>query len=195
MESIESRRSIRKYMSDSVDKELIDTIINAARLAPSAKNRQPWKFIVYISEEKNRLLDVMESSLMKEREKHDLLPNSINDLPDAFHTLNIMKTVPVIIVVMNTNGQNPFEAIDADTRITEICDSLSIGASIENMLLKAKDLGLGTLWIANTCFAYNDLVEFIGEKGQLVGAVALGYPDEQPFARPRKELSDILEYR
>ena len=195
MDNIESRRSIRKYLSATVDKELIDMIVNAARLAPSAKNRQPWKYIVYMGEEKNRLLDVMERSLMKEREKHDLLPNSTSGLPDAFHTLNIMKTVPAIIVVMNPNGQNPFEAIDPDTRITEICDSLSIGASIENMLLKAKDLGLGTLWIANTCFAYNDLVNFIGEKGQLVGAVALGYSDEQPSARPRKELSDILEYR
>ncbi len=63
------------------------------------------------------------------------------------------------------------------------------------MLLKADELGLGTLWIANTFFAYKDLFEFVGEKGQLAGAVALGYADEQPFARPRKELSDILEYR
>lgn len=195
MDNIESRRSIRKYTSAAVDKELINIIVNAARLAPSAKNRQPWKYIVYTGEEKNRLLDVMESSLMKERKNHYLLPKSISGLPDAFNTLNIMKTAPVIIIVMNTNGQNPFEAIDSDRRITEICDSLSIGASIENMLLKADDLGLGTLWIANTCFAYNDLINFIGEKGQLVGAVALGYADEQPLARPRKELSIILEYR
>lgn len=195
MDSIEHRRSIRKYKPDAVGKELIDIIISAARLAPSAKNRQPWRYLAYISEEKSRLLDIMESSLIKEQEKHDLLPNSMNGLPDAFHTLKIMKTAPVIIIVMNTNGQSPFQAIDTDARITEICDSLSIGASIENMLLKAQELGLGTLWIANTCFAYNDLVEFIGEEGQLVGAVALGYADEQPLSRPRKDLSDILEYR
>lgn len=195
MNSIESRRSIRKYKPDTVAKELIDIIVNAARLAPSAKNRQPWKYIAYISAEKNKLLEIMESSLIKEQGKHYLLPNSQNSLPDAFNTLKIMKTAPVIIIVVNTNGHNPFEAADSDTRIAEICDSLSIGASVENMILKATDLGLGTLWIANTCFAYNDLMNFIGEKGQLAGAVALGYADEQPPSRPRKELSEILEYR
>lgn len=195
MNSIESRRSIRKYKPDTVTKELIDIIVNAARLAPSAKNRQPWKYIAYISAEKNKLLEIMESSLIKEQEKHYLLPNSQNGLPDAFNTLKIMKTAPAIIIVVNTNGHNPFEAADSDTRIAEICDSLSIGASVENMILKATDLGLGTLWIANTCFAYNDLMNFIGEKGQLAGAVALGYADEQPPLRPRKELSEILEYR
>lgn len=195
MSSIENRRSIRKYKPDNVSKELIESIINAAGLAPSAKNRQPWKYIIYTGNEKNKLLDVMENALIKEREQHNLLPNSKDGLPDAFNTLKIMKTAPVIIIVMNTNGKSPFETANSDTRITEICDSLSIGASIENMLLKATDLGLGTLWIANTCFAYNDLIKFIGLNGQLVGAVALGYADEQPFPRPRKELSEIFEYR
>lgn len=195
MNSIENRRSIRKYQRDTVSRESIETIINAARLAPSAKNRQPWKYIAYVSKEKNKLLKVMENSLIREREQHNLLPDSHQGLPDAFHTLKVMQTAPVIIIVMNTNGQCPFEMIDSDRRVTEICDSLSIGASVENMLLKATDLGLGTLWIANTCFAYNDLIDFIGSEGQLVGAVALGYADEQPPSRPRKELSDILEYR
>lgn len=195
MDSIESRRSIRKYKSNAVSKEQINNIIEAARLAPSAKNRQPWKYIVYISDEKKKLTEVMKGSLVREQEKHELLPNSQSNLSDAFNTLKIMQSAPVIIMVMNTNGKNPFETIDADERFTEICDCLSIGASIENMILKATDLGLGTLWIANTCFAYNDLLEFIGLKGQLVGAIALGYADEQPFSRPRKELADILEYR
>ena len=46
-----------------------------------------------------------------------------------------------------------------EKRIVEICDSLSIGAAIENMILTATGYGLGTLWIANTCFAYNELME------------------------------------
>ena len=98
-------------------------------------------------------------------------------------------------MIMDTNGQSPYEAISTDDRITEICDTLSIGASIENMLLRATALGLGTLWIANTCFAYTDLVSAIGEAGQLVGAVSLGYADEAPAARPRKKLEDVLEFR
>ena len=48
---IENRRSIRKYRSDEIDRKLIEEIIYSATLAPSAKNRQPWKFIVYQGEE------------------------------------------------------------------------------------------------------------------------------------------------
>ena len=86
------------------------------------------------------------------------------------------------------------EPVNADERLAEICDYLSIGASIQNMLLKATQLGLGTLWIANTCFAYNDMVEVIPSKGQLIGAVAVGYAAEKPYPRPRKKLEEILEY-
>lgn len=192
---IERRRSIRKFTRESVDREQIETIVEAARLAPSAKNRQPWKYIVYAGEEKDKLLDVMENALYKEQAEHKLLPQSAYGLPDAFNTLRIMREAPVTIVVMNTNGQSPYEAIEADRRVAEICDSLSIGASIENMLLKATELGLGTLWIANTCFAYDDLVRFVGESGQLISAVAVGHPAEHPAPRPRKPLEEILEYR
>ena len=47
IQEIENRRSIRKYKADKINKELIEDIIYSATLAPSAKNRQPWKFIVY----------------------------------------------------------------------------------------------------------------------------------------------------
>jgi nitroreductase len=137
----------------------------------------------------------MEKALVNERETHSLLPESAGGLPDAFNTLKIMREAPVLIIVMNTNGSSPFESINSDDRITEICDTLSIGASIENMLLKATELGLGTLWIANTCFAYNDLTDYIGEDGQLIGAISVGYADEQPNARPRKSIDDVLVFK
>lgn len=195
MREIEIRRSIRKYQPQRIEQDLIEKVINAARLAPSAKNRRPWKYIVYGNETKKKLLDVMERALRKEEREHRLLPESAFGLPDAFHTLQVMREAPVVVIVMNPNGHSPYEEISTDGRVTEICDSLSIGASIENMLLRAAGLGLGALWIANTCFAYTDLVDHIKEDGQLIGAVALGYPGEQPSARPRKELSEILEYR
>lgn len=191
----EERRSIRKYQNRMVERGDIEKLIEAARLAPSAKNRQPWKYIVYTGAEKETLLNAMEQGLDREAAEHHLLPKSAFGLPDAFHTLQVMRQAPVVIIVMNTNGQSPYEEIETDRRFSEICDSLSIGASIENMLLKATQLGLGTLWIANTCFAYHDMMQVIQAPGQLIGAVALGYPDEQPSKRPRKPLEDILEFR
>ena len=127
-------------------------LVEAAALAPSAKNRQPWKYIVYTGKEKDRLL-----------------PKSAFGLPDAFNTLRIMKEAPVVIIVMNTNGQSPYEDIDADGRVMEICDSL---------------------WIANTCFAYEKMNHVINAMGKLNRCRC-----EAPQKRSRKTLEEIFEYR
>ena len=195
IEAIYDRRSIRRYKDKPVSKEIIEQIIDAGRQAPSAKNRQPWKCIVFENEAKAELLSCMERGLEREYKGEAVLPKSRFGLPDARYTLRIMRQAPVVIVVLNTNGESPFLPIDEDKRVSEICDSLSIGAFIQNMLLEAQELGLGTLWIANTCFAYQELVEYLQTEEQLIGAVALGYPDEKPAARPRKELEEIVEWR
>ena len=68
MREIAVRKSIRKYKSDAIRKEDIDTIIQAGILAPSAKNRQPWKYFVYTGNQKENLLNVMEKGLIRERD-------------------------------------------------------------------------------------------------------------------------------
>ena len=84
---------------------------------------------------------------------------------------------------------------NAEINFSEICDSLSIGASIQNMLLRATELGLGSLWIGNTCFAYTEIVEYLKTEDQLVGSVSLGYAAESPAARPRKDWEEVVEFR
>ena len=195
MNAIDERRSIRKYKSGEIDRQDIEKIVIAGTLAPSAKNRQPWKYIVYTDGSKQELLNAMERGLIRERDASRLLPESHNCLSDAFNTLRIMREAPVLIIIENTNGTSPYKQIDSERRVSEICDTLSIGASVENMLLKATELGYGTLWIANTCFAYDELIEFIEIKGQLVGAVSLVIADEMPAKRPRKPLEEVLEFR
>ena len=192
---IENRRSIRKYRSDEIDRKLIEEIIYSATLAPSAKNRQPWKFIVYQGEEKDKLVEVMRHGINSEKITHELMPEWAFAIPDAENTVRIMQEAPCLIAVLNTNQKTPFEGIENEKRIVEICDSLSIGAAIENMILTATEHGLGTLWIANTCFAYNELIEFIGTDNQLTGIVAVGAANEAPPKRPRKALRDVVEYR
>ena len=192
---IENRRSIRKYKPDEIERKLIEEIIYSASLAPSAKNRQPWKFIVYQGKEKDKLVDVMRHGINSEKMTHELMPEWAFAIPDAENTVRIMQEAPCLIAVLNTNQYTPFASIEREKRIVEICDSLSIGAAVENMILTATGYGLGTLWIANTCFAYNELVQEIGTKDQLTGVVALGYGDEAPAPRPRKAWDDVVEYR
>ena len=193
--SIYNRRSIRKYLDKQVPKELIEQIIDAGRMSPSAKNRQPWQYVVLGGENKSEFLKYMWKGILREENEYAMLPNSKNGLTDAKNTWNIMVQAPVLIVVLNNNGKNPFDVVDADDRFVEICDTLSIGASIENMLLKATEIGIGTLWIANACYAYKELTEYLKTTQQLVGAIALGYTDETPIQRPRKTMEDIVEYR
>lgn len=174
---------------------MIEQIIDAGRMAPSAKNRQPWKYIVLGGKSKASFLECMRKGLMREEKECSFLPNSKNGIPDAKNTYKIMIQAPILIAIINTNGASPFIEMDVDSRFTEICDTLSIGASIENMLLKATEIGLGTLWIANTCFAYKELTTYLGTTQQLVGAIALGYADEKPTQRPRRQIEEIVEYR
>ncbi len=195
MNAINERRSIRKYKQDTVSNEDIKKIIESGILAPSAKNRQPWKYIVFSGQSKKEILDVMEQGLIRERDINQTLPDSHSGLPDAFNTLKIMREAPILIMIENTNGRSPFDSIDTDNRITEICDTLSIGASIQNMLLTATEMGLGTLWIANTCFAYEELCQYLNIKGQLIGAITIGIPDESPNPRPRKPFNEVVEFR
>lgn len=195
IKEIASRRSIRKYRQNEVSVEMIHQILQAGRLAPSGKNKQPWNFLVYRGQAKKEFLLKMEEGIQREESGHSILPDSGYGLPDARNTLRVMREAPVLIVVVNPYGKSPFEELTVDERVTEIVDSLSIGAAIQNMLLEAERLGLGTLWVANTCFAYSELTESINKPGQLIGAVALGYADEAPRQRPRKALEDLVEYR
>ena len=193
--AIYDRRSIRKYQDREVPTEYIEQLIDAARMAPSAKNRQPWKYIVYTGDGKQKLTDAMAKGIEREESGEAKFPDFRYGIADAKNTVRVMREAPVVIVVLNTNGKSPFIPVKEDGRIVEQCDALSIGASIQNMLLRAQELGLGTLWIANTCFAYNELIEFIGTDNQLTGIVAVGAANEALPKRPRKALRDVVEYR
>ena len=195
MDAIKERRSIRKYRAELPDRKLIGEVLRAGMLAPSAKNRQPWKFIVFTEKSKEQLLRAMDAGLTRMLDDSTIPQEAKTGLTDAFHTLKIMQEAPVLIMILNTNSGSPFDGISPADRITEICDSLSIGAAVQNMLLKAASLGLGSLWIANTFYAYPELAAFIGTPSQLTCAVALGYPDEAPPPRPRKKPEDVAEYR
>lgn len=193
--AIYERRSIRKFQEKDVPIELLSKILDAGRVAPSAKNRQPWRYIVLGNEYKKEFLKAMEEGLQREEKGITDLPKSQYGLPDARNTLKIMQEAPIIIAVINTNAKSPFFPLDNDERIAEICDSLSIGASVENILLATEELGLGTLWIANTCFSYTELVTYLNTEEQLVCAIAVGYANENPRQRLRKPLNEIVEYR
>ena len=93
LEEIYSRRSIRKYTSEPISRSIIEKIIDAGRVAPSAKNRQPWKYLVYSGEAKARLLSIMKKGIEME-EIHPRLPLSVNGIPDGICTVLNKASIP-----------------------------------------------------------------------------------------------------
>ena len=172
-EVINTRKSIRKFKPDKIFENLIEDLINCARLAPSAKNRQPWKFIITKDTLKNKIAEVM---IEKE-------PKSNNNSVVA--TANAIKQAPILILVLKPK---------LDENI--ISDIFSIGGAIEHICLKATDMGLGSLWIRDTVYAQNDILKLINyENMELIYSIAIGYPNEVPVSRPKKKLNEIIEWK
>lgn len=194
LREIADRRSIRAYLPTPVSKEDIETILRAGTLAPSSKNRQPWRFTVAAGAEKAAALSVMERGLEDEK-RRPLLPESARYRSGAERTLEIMRQAPVIIFVANPLGQDPRRELSTDGRVSELCSAQSLGACLENMALQATALGLGSLWICDTWFAYDALYDWLEEEGALAAAMALGYAAENPSPRPRKELAELVRWR
>lgn len=192
LDAIAARRSIRKFKTTPVAHEIIEEILRAGSLAPSSKNRQPWKFIVTTGQAKEEVLAVMERGLEREAQQ-PLLPESAVYIGGAHNTLNIMRQAPAVIFVVNTRGLDLLTPQNAENRVFEICNAQSIGAAVENMSLAAVEAGLGSLWICDTYFAQQELCTWLG--GELAAAFALGYADEEPAPRPRKSWSETVEWR
>lgn len=195
IKSISNRRSIRKFKDTVIPKEMIEEILNAGRLAPSSKNRQPWKFTVVSGQSKNEMLLSMKQGLLREREGVSQLPNSKQHLAGAEYTLEIMEQAPITVFVTNPLGIELSDRLNQEDRIYEICNNQSIGAAMENMTLTATELGLGSLWICDVYFAYEELSRWLNTEGTLTAAMSFGYPDECPRPRPRKSMEDLVEWR
>lgn len=183
---------MRKFKPDGIPRAAVEEIILSGSLAPSAKNRQPWKFIVTEGEAKAEACAVMEEGFKRERSA-PLLPESASGMADAWHTLSVMRQAPLLIFITDIYGTDIAAPLSADEHEFEICNTLSIGAAIQNMALAAQNLGIGSLWVCNTCFAQKELNALLG--GEIRAALALGYPAESPPARPRKDMRDITEWR
>lgn len=195
VDAIAKRRSIRKYSAKEVSREIIEKLLNAAIQAPSAKNRQPWRFVVVTAKEKGAMLQAMQEGIYKEKSGKGLMPDSSKFISGAEYSMEIMKQAPVTIFVLNTNKHYLWDTAPIEAKFYEIANIQSIGAAIQNMILTATDLGLGSLWICDIFFAYQQLAHWLNTEDQLIAAVSFGYAEEDPLPRPRKELLDVVEWR
>ncbi len=113
------------------------------------------------------------------------------DTGSSERTTRIMEQAPVTIFVFNAYEEHG----DRERPLVRgLSNVQSISAAIQNMLLAACDLGIGTLWIGDVFYAYQELCTWLGQTHQMIAAVALGYPDERPAAQPRKSVSEVTTW-
>ena len=201
LQAVKDRRSIRKFKPDAISEMDLHTILEAGIAAPSSKNRQPWHFTVVRGDAKEELAQVMERGLNLEIKAHEpFLPDSMKFINGAFTSVNVMREAPVVVLVSNDRGRctDFAENLSVDERVAELCNVQSVAAAVENMLLAAQEMGIGSLWICDVFFAYPELSEWMEKKnlshGMLVAALAFGYADEAPKARTRKSLHDVVTF-
>jgi nitroreductase len=183
--AIAARRSIRAFKEEGLAEEVVRKILTAASQAPSGKNRQPWRFVTVQGAKRAEMVGVLREAVAAFKSRGE-------DTGSADWTVNVMERAPLTVFVFNEHGIDPWLDHSVDQTFQELVDVQSIGAAIQNMLLAATDLGLGSLWIADVLYAVTELKAWLEEKGQLVAAVSFGVPNESPDARPRKPLDEIM---
>jgi F420 biosynthesis protein FbiB-like protein len=187
LEAIAARRSIRRFLDRPVPRDAIEAILAAAIQAPSAKNAQPWRFVVLEGEEARQLAYIMQTSAAR-------LTEAGADTGSLPWTAAIVEQAPVTILVYDARppAEVP-EQFHADYRFVML---QSIGAAIQNMLLAAEALGLGSLWICDVLYCEDEISQWLGHAGDaLVAGVTLGYAAESPHARPRRPWQELTQWR
>lgn len=180
------RRSVRFFKSNPISKVDMREILRAGMWAPSAKNRQPWKFVVVRGKSKDEMLALMEKGIERSEKGEGVLAGSSDLYTNARFTLKCMKEAYNIVFIVNPSGRDIEEEWTPADKIHELSDVQAIGAAAQNMALQATSMGIGSLWIGNIFFAYEELTEWLG-KGQMVLAMAFGYPNHNPLPARQKE--------
>ena len=166
-EAIKRRRSVRAYTSEEVSEEDVERLIEAARLAPSAGNIQPWKFVIITNAETKRRLS------------------------DAALHQTFIEEAPVVIVVCADIARSSLGYGHRGANLYCLQDT---AAAIENMLLAAQALGLATCWVG--AFHEEAVANLMNTPRNVrpVAIVPVGHPAEKPRVPPRRPIGEIVLY-
>ncbi|MGE4357130.1 MAG: nitroreductase family protein [Candidatus Omnitrophota bacterium] len=164
-QNILQRRTIRRFKQRKIPRNILRKLVNAGRVAPSAANLQPLEFIVV---DKRNLLDVIFPHLNWAGYIYPQGIPPMNKRPTAY-----------ILILINKHKENPkYSAYD-------------VGASAENIILSAWELGIGTCWIKSMNSEQISSLLKIPAYLKLDSVLALGYRDENPRV---EVLKDSVKY-
>lgn len=189
--TIYQRHSIRQFEDSSVDDTDIQLILDAANQAPSAHNQQSWQFIVIRGEKKKQLAQLVSSKAA------DFPKPSAAILRMAARSL---ANAPVVIAVKNTgslirHGSDLFKIeMERAWNFFRTMEIQSSAAAVENLLLAATSLGLGSVWLGILYLIKDEVLEFLGEdKGEFMAVIPIGYSKREMRGPKKKSLKYVLK--
>ncbi|MFP3985818.1 MAG: nitroreductase family protein [Candidatus Bathyarchaeia archaeon] len=166
-EAIKNRRSIRAFRETKLSDEQVETLIDAARHAPSAGNIQPWEFII----------------VRDSRIKRELSAAALNQM--------FIAEAPVVIVVCANEERS---SRGYGSRGVDLYCLQDTAAATENMLLAAHAMGLGACWVG--AFREETVRKVLKTPSHVrpIAIIPVGYHAEKPRPRGRRSMSDIVHY-
>ncbi len=207
VDAIYNRKSIRKFKDEIVPKEDILEMLKSATEAPSPKHQQPWHFVVLQNKDMiNKMADIVEES-------HEKIGELATNEKDHKKHMSVIKYytcfryAPVVVMVYAKEyDMIEYKILKESGASKEVLDVLespkssaqAIGASIENFLLTATEMGYGTCYMTGPAHAKTQIEELVGfdKPGyELMAMISLGVPKENtPPKPPRKPLEDVTTF-
>ncbi len=194
-EAIKTRRSIREYSSRPVSQEHLDRVLEAARLAPSATNRQPWRFVLLTDPEIKKSL----SGAVPQRFVLEAPALFVCCLDRRAYTGNMVRKRMDELVQAGAisresagyiyNRKMPENASEVALPAAAYID---LGIAVQNMVIQATALGLGSCWVRLfNPQQFHEILKLPPEI-EVVALLPLGYPEQSPPPRPRLRREDIM---
>lgn len=190
-----NRRTIRRYCPDPIPRALVEKMLTAAVWAPSAHNRQPWRFaVIETAEQKAALAQAMGDRLRRDL-RADGVPADVIE-QDAQRSYTRIAGAPVVIVAclsMADMDRYPDERRSSAERVMAV---QSVAMAGQNLLLAAHDAGLGACWMCAPLFCPDVVRDTLAlpVDWEPQGLVTLGYPAETR-AQTRHALEKSIVWR
>ena len=184
---VKQRRSIRKYLSKPVQKEVILQVMATAGCAPSAHNSQPWRFIILQDDiVKRRLLDAMAEAWAKDLQRDGIKVESDKRVErvERFATAPVLILACLTLIDLRRFSDSERQMCERDLAVQ------SLGAALQNLLLAAYAKGLGACWFCAPAFCKETVRKIlkIPDEVEPQAFVAMGYPAENPHVPIKKLL-------
>lgn len=193
---LESRHSVRRYSAQPIiGREVIEQLLHCATRAPSAHNRQPWRFAVLREEdEKGRLARAMGARLRCDRLADG--DDAAQIEADVARSFERITGAPVVVLVAASLKDMDAYA-DGRRRAAEAAMAMqSTAMAVQNLLLAASAAGLGACWMCAPLFCPDTARKSLALPAdwQPQAIVTLGLPQGPARRRPRRPLHDVVRH-